>query len=49
MDIKNNWQTIKVPSNWELQGYGQPIYTNIVYPFPVTYPTMNVRILLAHT
>ncbi|GHC58008.1 sugar-binding domain-containing protein [Roseibacillus persicicus] len=22
-----------VPSNWELQGHGQPIYTNIVYPF----------------
>tara|TARA_B100000700_G_scaffold112178_1_gene126242 strand:- start:4275 stop:7514 length:3240 start_codon:yes stop_codon:yes gene_type:complete len=41
MDIKNNWQTIKVPSNWELQGYGQPIYTNIVYPFPVTYPTIE--------
>ncbi|GJM64256.1 glycoside hydrolase family 2 TIM barrel-domain containing protein [Persicobacter diffluens] len=28
-----NWATIPVPSNWELQGFGQPIYTNIVYPF----------------
>ena len=27
------WDNIDVPSNWELKGYGQPIYTNIVYPF----------------
>ncbi len=24
---------IPVPSNWEVQGFGEPIYTNIVYPF----------------
>ena len=29
----NGWNDIPVPSNWELQGYGQPIYTNITYPF----------------
>ncbi|WP_163397315.1 glycoside hydrolase family 2 TIM barrel-domain containing protein [Flavobacterium fluviatile] len=28
-----NWKDIPVPSNWEMQGYGQPIYTNITYPF----------------
>ncbi|WP_052444383.1 glycoside hydrolase family 2 TIM barrel-domain containing protein [Flammeovirga sp. OC4] len=28
-----DWAEIPVPSNWELQGYGQPIYTNIIYPF----------------
>ncbi|WPR71361.1 glycoside hydrolase family 2 TIM barrel-domain containing protein [Flavobacterium sp. NG2] len=28
-----NWNDIEVPSNWEMKGYGQPIYTNIVYPF----------------
>ncbi|WP_139957380.1 glycoside hydrolase family 2 TIM barrel-domain containing protein [Flavicella sediminum] len=28
-----DWKEIPVPSNWELQGYGQPIYTNIIYPF----------------
>lgn len=28
-----NWDNIAVPSNWELQGYGKPIYTNIIYPF----------------
>ena len=27
------WNDIDVPSNWELKGYGQPIYTNITYPF----------------
>lgn len=27
------WKTIPVPSNWELQGYGKPVYTNILYPF----------------
>ena len=25
--------TITVPGNWELQGYGEPIYTNHVYPW----------------
>jgi len=28
----NNWPTIPVPSNWELQGYGTSIYTNTNYP-----------------
>ncbi|GAA4238731.1 beta-galactosidase LacZ [Postechiella marina] len=28
-----NWSDIPVPSNWELEGYGQPIYSNIIYPF----------------
>lgn len=28
-----DWDTIAVPSNWELQGFGQPIYTNITYPY----------------
>ncbi len=30
----SGWEEIPVPSNWELQGYGKPIYTNILYPFP---------------
>jgi len=33
-----NWKEISVPSNWELQGYGTPIYTNIEYPFPANPP-----------
>ncbi len=28
-----SWKTIPVPSNWELEGYGMPIYTNSLYPF----------------
>lgn len=28
-----NWNNILVPGNWELQGYGTPIYINIDYPF----------------
>ncbi len=24
---------IPVPSNWEVQGFGEPIYTNVAYPF----------------
>jgi beta-galactosidase len=27
------WDTIQVPSNWQIEGYGTPIYTNIKYPF----------------
>ena len=27
------WELIPVPSNWELQGYGKPVYTNMLYPF----------------
>lgn len=36
-----DWSTIPVPANWELHGHGQPIYTNSVYPFPVTPPTID--------
>ena len=32
------WDTINVPSNWEMQGFGLPIYTNIVYVFPKNPP-----------
>ncbi|TXT56324.1 MAG: Beta-galactosidase [Promethearchaeota archaeon] len=28
----NNWENIQVPSNWQMKGYGIPIYTNINYP-----------------
>lgn len=36
----SQWATIPVPSNWEMQGYGTPIYTNIIYPFTPTPPTV---------
>jgi beta-galactosidase len=32
------WNDIPVPSNWEMKGFGIPIYTNIVYPFPKNPP-----------
>lgn len=28
----SGWKEIPVPSNWEMHGYGTPIYTNITYP-----------------
>ncbi|WP_411031714.1 glycoside hydrolase family 2 TIM barrel-domain containing protein [Spongiimicrobium sp. 3-5] len=32
------WKSIQVPSNWELNGYGIPIYVNDRYPFPKNPP-----------
>jgi len=29
----NGWDTIKVPSNWQMEGFGTPLYTNVQYPF----------------
>ena len=29
----SGWDDIPVPSNWELHGYGKPVYTNMLYPF----------------
>jgi beta-galactosidase/beta-glucuronidase len=34
----STWDTIPVPSVWELHGYGIPIYTNVRYPFPANPP-----------
>lgn len=34
----SHWDTIPVPSNWQKHGYGTPIYTNSVYPFPYDPP-----------
>ncbi len=31
-DVKD-WDDIPVPANWELEGFGTPIYTNHPYPF----------------
>ncbi|WP_033921985.1 glycoside hydrolase family 2 TIM barrel-domain containing protein [Sphingomonas sp. 37zxx] len=32
------WQKIKVPAMWQAEGYGQPKFNNIVYPFPANRP-----------
>lgn len=29
----SNWDKIKVPGNWEVEGFGIPIYVNATYPF----------------
>lgn len=34
----SNWDAIEVPSNWQLKGYGTPIYANSVYPFQAHPP-----------
>lgn len=32
------WDTIPVPSNWQMHGFDRPIYTNVIYPFPLDPP-----------
>jgi beta-galactosidase len=34
----SGWDTIVVPGHWQLNGYGKPAYTNVVYPFPLEPP-----------
>ena len=36
----SQWKEIPVPSNWQMQGYGIPVYTNITYPFAKNPPTV---------
>jgi beta-galactosidase len=31
---RSNWDSVEVPGNWTLQGYGAPQYTNVQMPFP---------------
>jgi len=33
-----DWKNIKVPGNWEVQGFGIPIYTNLGYEFQPRNP-----------
>lgn len=37
----DKWDNILVPGNWELQGFGTPIYTNIAYPFKRDAPKVT--------
>jgi len=34
------WDEVKVPGQWQLQGYGRPLYTNVNYPFHVDPPNV---------
>ena len=33
-----DWQNIKVPSNWQMEGFGHPLFRNIGHPFPDNPP-----------
>ena len=35
---EESWDTILVPSNWQMLGYDKPIYVNVRYPFRVDPP-----------
>ena len=37
-----NWSNIVVPGNWQMQGFGKPIYTNINYPFKKEAPFVSL-------
>jgi beta-galactosidase len=37
----SNWKNIRVPGNWEIQGFGTPIYTNATYPYPANPPYID--------
>ena len=37
-EVIENWDTIPVPSCWQLQGYENPNYSNINYPYPCDPP-----------
>jgi len=34
----SNWDEIPVPGNWQMYGYGIPIYVNVKYPFVIVNP-----------
>ena len=36
----SGWDDIVVPGNWQTQGYGVPIYTNVRYPFRAEPPNV---------
>lgn len=35
-----NWKEIKVPSNWQVEGYGTPNYSNFTYIFKKDFPNV---------
>lgn len=37
------WATITVPGTWQRQGFGNPHYTNTIYPFPDELPNVPAR------
>lgn len=39
----SSWNDMVVPSNWQMQGYDIPIYTNVTYPIPANPPYVPVE------
>lgn len=39
----SKWDTLPVPSNWEMYGYDKPIYANVEYPHSNTPPFIKAR------
>ena len=39
----SQWDFIDVPGNWQTQGFGVPIYTNINYPFVRNRPSVTTE------
>ena len=37
----SGWERITVPGNWQLQGFGKPIYVNMQYPFHRDRPSVT--------
>ncbi|ADO76541.1 glycoside hydrolase family 2 TIM barrel-domain containing protein [Halanaerobium praevalens] len=37
-----SWETIRVPSCWQLEGYGQMHYTDLYYQFPLAPPLVPI-------
>ncbi|KAK6233542.1 hypothetical protein QUC31_005948 [Theobroma cacao] len=38
----SDWETLPVPSNWQMHGFDRPIYTNVVYPIPLDPPHVPI-------
>lgn len=34
----SDWDSIQVPANWQMEGYGHPMFRNITHTFPSTPP-----------
>lgn len=45
----HSWDDIEVPSNWQIKGYGIPIYTNWQYPFAPFPPKIMLPVPKRYT
>ena len=45
----STWKTIPVPANWEMNGYGTPIYVSSGYPFAIDPPRVTSEPPKKHT